>query len=128
MRRLVLLVVLGIVVSQYFPESKAALYDLLQPVIVPVQRWQTQSEMRDVAVEVQVHERENYGQIPDSRGWPSWLERKLGDDGGADPWGTTYHLYVRRDSFHIVSFGPDGLPGTGDELSESRRAMRPRSG
>jgi len=125
MSRPILLVILGIVASLYFPESRAALADLTRPALTPLFRWQTQHEMGEIARELQVHERENYGRLPEGRGFPRWLSSRFSDDVRTDSWGGEYALFMQRDSFVVVSWGPDGLPRNEDDLQTARRRARP---
>jgi hypothetical protein len=50
----------------------------------------------------------------------SWLRR---DYSGApeDPWGTFYYLQVGRRDYTVGSMGPDGVQGTADDITETRR-------
>ena len=125
MTRLLLLVALGIVAALYFPESRAVVLDAATPVLTPLRRWQTQHEMDEIAREIRTHERENYGQLPPARGFANWLVGRLGQDAGLDSWGGEYALLLERDSFVIVSWGPDGLPRNGDDIRASFVRSRP---
>ena len=50
---------------------------------------------------------------------PSSLEETLppGDHVVDDPWGNPYVLERQGATFRVVSFGPDGLRGTGDDFA-----------
>ena len=121
MIRLVLLVLLGVAVWSYFPETRVYVADVARPVLTPVFRWQTTQELTQIAHELQLHERENLGRIPDGRRFKTWLEQSFTGDAILDAWGTPYSLEVQRDSFAIVSWGPDGLPDTADDMEVGRR-------
>jgi len=123
--RLFLLVIFGLVASFYFPESRAVMTDLATPVLTPLFRMQGQHEMGEIAREVQVYERENYGRLPDSRRFTAWLDSKFAADAALDPWGGKYTIVAARDSFAILSWGPDGLPRNVDDLRTARRRSRP---
>ncbi len=116
MARLVLMVVLGLVAAFYFPDSRAVMMDIAEPVIVPVERWSTSAEMRQVGENVLEHERLT-GKLPDRRTWVGWLDyRYLSDDLRQDPWGSMYQLRVWADSVAIVSWGPDATSSTEDDF------------
>lgn len=116
MARLVLMVVLGLVAAFYFPNSRAVMMDIAEPVIVPVARWSTSAEMRQVGENVLEHERLT-GKLPDRRTWLGWLDyRYSSDDLRQDPWGSMYQLRVWADSVAIVSWGPDAMSSTEDDF------------
>jgi hypothetical protein len=119
--RLLLLFTLGVVTWIYFPESRVYAASAVRPVLTPVFRWQTRQEMTTIAHELQLHEREGYGQLPDSRRFKTWLETSFTGEATVDSWGTPYSLMLQKDSFAVVSWGPDGLPDTGDDLQVGRR-------
>jgi hypothetical protein len=49
-----------------------------------------------------------------------WLRR---DYSGVpeDPWGNIYYLQVGRRDYTVGSMGPDGVQGTADDITETRR-------
>jgi len=114
--RLVLMVVLGLVTAFYFPDSRAAMMDIAEPVIGPAVRWSTSAEMRQVGENVLEHERLT-GKLPDRRTWLGWLDyRYSSDDMRQDPWGSMYQLRVWGDSVAVVSWGPDATSSTEDDF------------
>jgi len=116
MSRLLLLIMLGVVATYYFPDSRQMLLEFAQPVLVPMVKWSTKEEMGQVGRNVIEHERLT-GQLPDRRNWLGWLDyRYSSDDLKQDPWGTTYQLQVWSDSVAIVSFGPDRTRRTDDDF------------
>ncbi len=125
MTRLVLLTVLCLCTWMYFPESRAILVEATEPwvepaverVMRPFTAWGALDEMRRVGRNVVAHERLT-GDIPEEGGaWTQWLEERYRSrDVGRDAWGATYRLVVWPDSIGIVSYGPDGLPDTEDDL------------
>lgn len=118
-RTLFLLIVLGLVTWFYFPETRAMILDLAEPVVVPVIRWSTEEEMAQVARNVLEHERLT-GQIPAGAAWLGWLEyRYPTDEMRRDPWGSPYQLEVDRDSVWVLSFGPDRTRTTEDDFRVS---------
>ncbi len=116
MSRLLLLFILGILTWYYFPETRAILLDVAEPVVVPIVRWSTEEEMTQVARNVVEHERLT-GQMPSGTLWLGWLEyRYPARDVTLDPWGSVYQLEVSRDSVWILSFGPDRTRRTNDDF------------
>lgn len=125
MTRLVLVAVLCLLAWYHFPESRAMLAEVTEPVVRPVTRpvvntfmaWGALDEMERVGRNVVTHERLT-GEIPEGEGaWQAWLEARYPSrDIGFDTWGTLYQLVVWPDSVGIVSYGPDGIPGTDDDL------------
>ena len=116
MTRLFLLIVLGVVVTYYFPDSRTWLADTTRPLWVPAVKWNTKEEMRQVGRDVINHER-NTGRLPNRRDWLDWLDYRYSmDELKSDSWGTTYELRVWADSIGIVSYGPDRTRGTEDDF------------
>ena len=126
MTRLLLLIILGVVAMQYFPESREVLHEAAEPVITPALRWHSSHEMEEVVRELKLYESENYGRLPSARRFPDWLATNFEPATATDPWGGRYVLYEMADSFAVVSFGPDQLPNTEDDLRMA--AIRSRSG
>ena len=123
MTRLALLILLGILTWYYFPETRAIILDVAEPVVVPIIRWSTEEEMGQVGRNVVAHERLT-GQMPSGANWLGWLEyRYPTDELKTDPWGSTYQLLVWPDSVAILSLGPDRTRQTGDDFT----VMTPRS-
>lgn len=116
MTRLFLLIVLALLTWYYFPETRAMLMDVSEPVLMPVIRWSTEEEMSQVARNVVEHERLT-GQIPAGGAWLEWLDyRYSGEEIKQDPWGSIYQLEVSPDSVWVVSSGPDRIRATEDDF------------
>ncbi len=116
MTRLVLMVIFGVVVMYYFPDSRTILLDAAEPILVPAVKWSTKEEMAQVGRNVVEHERLT-GQLPDRRNWLPWLDYRYStDDLKVDPWGSTYQLRVWADSVAIISYGPDRTRQTEDDF------------
>jgi len=123
--RLALVGVLCLLTWYQFPDSRAIVLDAAAPVVRPVVRpvvntfmaWGTLDEMERVGRNVVTHERLT-GEIPEGEGaWQAWLEERYpARDIGFDTWGAPYQLLVWPDSVGILSYGPDGIPGTADDL------------
>lgn len=116
MTRLFLLIVLGILSWLYFDETRMMLLDVAEPVVLPVMRWSTEEEMRQVARNVVEHERLT-GQLPAGSAWLDWLDyRYSAEEIKRDPWGTVYQLETSGDSVWILSYGPDRVRSTEDDF------------
>ncbi len=126
MTRLILLIILGIVVTYYFPDSRTMLVEASEPLWVPVVKWDVQEEMRQVARDVVGYEN-NTGRLPERRRWLEWLDyRYASNQLTKDTWGNTYELRVWADSVGILSYGPDRTRATEDDfvVTEPRQRRR----
>lgn len=122
MTRLVLLSVLCLLVWYHLPEPRRALLKeyaepVMEPVVRPFVAFGALDDMQRIGRNVVSHERLT-GELPEDEGaWEAWLRSRYpASDIGTDRWGSTYRLRVWPDSVGIVSYGPDGIPGTGDDL------------
>lgn len=109
------LVALG--AALYFPSSRAVLLDTVAPVLNPALGWATRGEMRAMARDLE--QRVNTGRpIPGNRQeFETWLENNYqAGDSRTDSWGNLYSLERWTDSFAVVSPGPDGELGSGDDI------------
>lgn len=126
MIRLILLVILWVVTTSYFPDSRQWIKDNTEFAWVPVVKWNTEEEMKQVGRDVVAHEA-NTGRLPDRRDWIPWLDyRYSSDELKMDAWGSTYELRVWADSVGIVSYGPDRTRGTEDDFTVATPRERPR--
>ncbi|MFQ5538366.1 MAG: type II secretion system protein GspG [Gemmatimonadota bacterium] len=124
MTRLFLLIVFGVVVMYYFPDSRQILVEKTKPLWVPVVKWEARDEMAQVGRDVVNHEI-NTGRIPKRREWLKWLDyRYATEDLKTDPWGNVYQLRVWPDSVVILSYGPDRVRNTEDDFEVA--VPRPR--
>ena len=116
MTRLSLLLVLALLTWLYFPETRAMLLDLAEPIALPLARWSTEEEMQQVARNAVDHERLT-GALPAGPAWLPWLQyRYASSEATLDPWGSTYQLAASKDSVWILSFGPDRTRNTEDDF------------
>ena len=116
MTRLLLLAILALVTWVYFPETRAILLDVAEPVVVPLVRWGAEDEMAQVGRNVVAHERLT-GQLPTGASWLAWLEfRYTTEEGRRDPWGSVYQIETSSDSVWILSYGPDRIRATEDDF------------
>jgi hypothetical protein len=119
MTRLALLVILALVTWYYFPETRAMLLDVAEPVVLPVVRWGVQDEMAQVARNAVDHERLT-GELPGGANWLNWLQyRYASQEARTDPWGTTYQFASSEDSVWVLSYGPDRTRDTEDDFAVS---------
>ncbi len=125
MGKLVLLIIFGLVVAFYFPNSRQMMFDKSKPVLAPFYRWQTRHEMEGVVRGLRDHERDNFGRLPGRREWAGWLEDNYFGDLGRDAWGQAYFYRTRRDSFYITSSGPDLVYQTEDDVTLAAAMSRP---
>jgi hypothetical protein len=122
MTRLLLLTALGVLTWSYFPETRAMLLDVLEPVALPLARWNTEEEMAQIGRNVVDQERLT-GVLPAGPAWLEWLRyRYATPEATTDPWATTYQLVASKDSVWVLSYGPDRIRGTEDDF----RVVTPR--
>jgi len=125
-RKLILLIVLWLVVTYYFPDSRHWLEQWTQPLWVPIVKWDTKEEMAQVGRDV-INWEELTGKVPDRRNWLGWLDYKYAtEELKQDPWGSTYQLKVFADSIAIWSYGPDRTRNTEDDFQVSQLRQRHR--
>lgn len=116
MTRLFLLTIVALLTWSYFPETRAMLMDVAEPIVLPIMRWSASEEMSQVARNVVEYERLT-GQLPAGREWLEWLDYRYSmDDIKRDPWGSVYQMEASRDSVWIISFGPDRVRGSDDDF------------
>ncbi|MDT8341703.1 MAG: hypothetical protein RQ751_09350 [Longimicrobiales bacterium] len=120
MGRVFLVALAALAAAFYFDGSRAWLLNKGKPVIDPYFVMATRSEMEKIAQDLQIWERENFGRLPDERGFRDWLERNYAGGAGVDSWGSGYRYTLGRDSFYIRSPGPDAVRGTEDDIVEAR--------
>lgn len=122
MGKFVLFLFIALMVGLYIPRSRAVIVDTVSPVLQPVFRWQTNSEMEKIARDL-ISSGTTAGSIPTTQQeFETWLGLEyVGEDSGRDSWGNTYQLRMAQDSFTIVSPGKDGQAGTPDDLSHKAR-------
>ena len=82
-------------------------------------RWSVRNEARTLAQELQ--KREASGQpLPRPQDFQAYLQRRtISGTPGLDKWGSPYYMLLGGDSITVVSPGPDGRPGNGDDIREA---------
>jgi hypothetical protein len=124
MTKLFLMCVLAVVTWAYFPETRAMLLDLAEPIVLPLARWSTQEEMAQVARNVVDQERLT-GELPSGPAWLGWLKSRYASrEATLDPWGSTYQLDASRDSVWVLSLGPDRTRDTADDFRVATPRIR----
>lgn len=117
MWKILLVLLVGLGVALYVPESRAVVVEHARPLINPFHQWRTEQEMSQIVNDLE-SQRGLTGELP--RGdddFGAWLvQRYPQEDSRMDAWGQRYRLEVQRDSFHVVSAGPDGQFGTDRDL------------
>lgn len=124
MGKLLLGLALALGVALYVDSSRAVILEKAKPVIDPYFVMATKSEMDKIAEDLQIHERENFGRLPERKRFSDWVDGRYAGGGGVDSWGSPYEYTLARDNFSLRSLGPDGLRGTEDDIVETR----PRTG
>ena len=105
MGKLILLIIIGLAVGMYFPDSRAVIMDKGEPVLRPMLVWNAQREIEKIVLEVQQNEQVEL-RLPSRRGWVRWVEDHFAGDGARDPWGNFYRYEIQEDSFAVISNGP----------------------
>lgn len=106
----------------YFPRSRAVITDVAEPVLTPVLRWGTKNEVERIVGDLQTEVSTGRGLPQQGDDFQRWLrENYQGESSRVDSWDAPYVLQVRRATFQVVSGGPDGQLGTGDDISVSGR-------
>ncbi len=101
----------------YFPQTRPRVLEALEPVLDPVLTWSTKGEMRKIVRDLETVEEQGYDLPHNQEHFRAWIARRYtGDESGMDAWKNTYRLVERRDHFELVSYGPDGEAGTGDDI------------
>lgn len=116
MFKIFMVILAAFAAAMYFPESRAVVKEKSMPLLNPAFRWQTSDEMEQIARDLRTYEQEHYDQLPDRREWPDYLERNYQGGEAVDSWGSQYHYMIQRDSFLIISYGPDKVYGTEDDI------------
>jgi hypothetical protein len=119
MGRLILLIILGLVVGMYFPDTRAVLLDKGEPVLRPIFEWNAMREMGEISNSLQQMENVEH-RLPERREYVKWLEDHYTSDAAQDPWGSFYGYELKADSFAISSNGPDRVMKTADDIRDVR--------
>lgn len=104
----VLLLALGVLIT---PSLRQRAAPHLQFALDPVYAWNTRNQLRDIQRFI-----ERSRTLPQERTFSAHLERENGAGTSLDPWGNQYYLLRDRHTYQIGSPGPDGVPGTADDI------------
>lgn len=116
MAKLVLLLLILLGASLYFPQTRPVVIDTLSPVMNPFLTWQTKGEMDRIGRELQSLDRRGSDLPASGMSFHSWMARTFHGPVRTDAWGIDYTLKVWADSMSIVSNGPDLEIGTADDI------------
>ena len=119
MGKLILLIIIGLAVGMYFPDSRAVIMDKGEPVLRPMLVWNAQREIEKIVLQVQQNEQVEL-RLSSRRQWVKWVEDHFAGDGARDPWGNLYQYEIQEDSFAVISSGPDGIGKTEDDIRDVR--------
>ena len=119
MGKIILVILVALAAALYFESSRAVILEKAKPVVDPYLVMATRSEMEKIAQDLAIHQRENFGRIPDRRTFPDWLEGMYAGGASEDSWGSPYEYSVGRDSFYLRSPGPDRLRSTEDDIIQA---------
>lgn len=114
--KVVLLLIILLGASLYFPQTRPVVVDTLAPVMNPFLIWQTQGEMDRIGRELQSLNRRG-SELPSSgASFHTWMGQTFYGPERMDAWGVDYTLKIWLDSIGLVSNGPDMEIGTDDDL------------
>lgn len=115
--KVLLILLAALAVGLYIPESRAKIWDTVEPVTRPFYGWMTRGEMERIADDLVEYER-GYHQFPGPRGFDAWMDDRYQDQMlTRDSWETRYQLRGgSRGAFRVISAGPDRAFDTEDDL------------
>lgn len=112
--------VLLLIVGMAIPAARDRIFETVSPLTNRVKSATVPSKLESMADQFEVRIRTK-GPLPGGDApWAGWL--RSGYSGSPeDPWGNLYYLEIgRRSGFTVGSMGPDGVPGTPDDITETR--------
>lgn len=124
MVRLLLGILVGFGVAMYFPEARRAVLEKSEPVLRRIFVRSAENEMEEIVRGLRQMESVE-GRLPAPREWAAWLDARYAGGRSRDPWDNFYGFEVTDDSFAVVSHGPDGELGTGDDIRDVQARSRP---
>ena len=96
---------------------------LIEPVVVKVRtpflEWRARDETRTIVT--LLRDQEAIGQpLPRAREFQDWVQRRhRSNPDGLDPWGLPYYVKYTEAGAVVGSVGPDLLPNTADDITET---------
>lgn len=116
-KRLVMLAFVAFAVAMAVPSTRAQIVDAMRPLKDGVGNRLVPRRVGVMADQLEVRLGRGEG-LPDR--FDGWLRR---DYSGSpeDPWGHQYYLQTTRRDYTVGSMGPDGLQGTPDDITVTRK-------
>jgi hypothetical protein len=122
-KRLILLVCAVFAVAMAVPSTRQQIQDnAFTPVTDEIGRRLVPRRLRVMADQLDVRLSRAEG-LPGN--FEGWLRRDYSGP-ELDPWGNAWYIVPGRSSYTVGSMGPDGLPRTEDDLTETRNLPRTR--
>lgn len=104
------------VVGPILADASARLEPQLDRVRTPYFRWEAKSEARTIAEGLRQDALTGQS-LPRPADFQAYLRRRtINPRDVADRWGSPYYLQLQPDSIVVISPGPDGRPGTEDDI------------
>jgi hypothetical protein len=119
-RKLITLAIVLFAVGMAIPKTRARMIEAATPAMDKFRIKLVPSRLESMADQLEA--RLGRGE-PYPGNWEGWLRR---DFSGVpeDPWGNVYWLKHDNRGFTVGSAGPDGIPHSDDDLTETRRLRR----
>lgn len=116
-KKLIMLAFVALAVGMAIPSTRAQIADSVRPVKDEIGKRLVPRRIEVMADQLDVRLSRAEG-LPQN--FEGWLRR---DYSGVpeDPWGYTYYISVGRRDYTVGSVGPDGIQGTEDDITETRR-------
>lgn len=116
-KKLIMLAFVALAVGMAIPSTRAQIADSVRPIKDEIGERLVPRRIEVMADQLDVRLGRAEG-LPDN--FHGWLRR---DYSGVpeDPWGNVYYLQAGRRDYTVGSMGPDGVQGTEDDLTITRR-------
>lgn len=116
-KKLIMLAFVALAVGMAVPSSRARIADSVTPIKDEIGARLVPRRIEVMADQLDVRLGRGEG-LPGA--FDGWLRR---DYSGVpeDPWGNVYFLQEGRRDYTVGSMGPDGVQGTPDDITETRR-------
>lgn len=125
LKRVILLLLAVFAVAMAVPSTRQQIQDnAFTPVTDEIGRRLVPRRLEVMAdqLDVRVSRAER---LPEPDTFAGWLRRDYSGP-ETDPWGNPWYIVHGRSSYTVGSMGPDGLPRTEDDLTETRNLPRGR--
>lgn len=116
-KKLIMLAFVVLAVGMAIPSTRAQIADSVRPVKDEIGKRLVPRRLDVMADQLDVRLGRGEG-LPEN--FHGWLRR---DYSGVpeDPWDNIYYIQAGRRDYTVGSMGPDGIQGTGDDLTVTRR-------